>query len=150
MATRIIFALTLLMIAVHGGEWVLLVQLGRTANRGRPPSRSPFTRALGLMNFLRFEAFYYLVLVAFWLFDPGAVPGLWVFVLGAIHLGGWLAIEARKSLPQLEAVVWIAARRPDEEGGRQGLLRALRGIAAFDAVEVVVLAYIAYRLWIHL
>lgn len=147
MLTTIILALTLVMIAVHVGEWLLLGQLARTARAGAVPRRSPFTRALGLMNFLRFEALYYLALVAFWLFYSDAVPGVWVALLGAIHIGGWAAIELRKSLPQLEAVALIAARNPQDEGESSGLRRVLTSIALFDAAEVLILLYIAWRLW---
>lgn len=97
------------------------------------------------MNFLRFEAFYYAVLVVFWLVSGGAVPGVAVFLLGAIHVLGWVALEARKSMPELEVVAALAAHNPQAGGTR--LRRLLAGIAAFDAAEVVVLAYLVYRLW---
>lgn len=147
MATQVVFALTLVMIAVHVGEWLLLGQLASTAKQGSSPARSPFTRVFGLMNFLRFEAFYYVVLVVFWLFHSEAVPWVWVIVLGAIHVGGWAAIEGRKRLPQLEAVALVAARNPEGQAAASRLRRVLGGIALFDAAEVAVLAYIAYRLW---
>lgn len=143
MFATVVFALTLAMIAVHVGEWVLLGQLARALRRP-PPARSPFTRALGLMNLLRFEAFYYMVLLAFWLAGNGAVPGVAVFLLGAVHVGGWAALEGKKSLPQLEAVATIAAHNPEAEAGGTHLRRLLAGIAA---AEVLVLAFIAYRLW---
>lgn len=146
MLATIILALTLLMILVHGGEWILLAQLARGA-KAPAPTRSPFTRALGLMNFLRFEAFYYVLLLGFWLFAETTVPGVAVFLLGAIHVGGWAALERKKSLPQLEAVATIAARNPEAEAGGARLRRLLAGIAAFDFLEVLVLAFIAYRLW---
>ncbi|MFQ5663616.1 MAG: hypothetical protein ACE5HL_07285 [Terriglobia bacterium] len=146
MFATMVFALTLVMIGVHVGEWFLLGQLAR-ASQQRPLRRSPFTRALGLMNFLRFEAFYYAVLLGFWLLADGAVPGAAVFVLGVIHLGGWAAIEGKKSMPQLEAIAIIAAHNPEAEAGGTRLRRLLKGIAAFDAAEVLVLGYLAYRLW---
>lgn len=146
MFSTVVLALTLVMIAVHVGEWVLLGQLAR-ASRSRPLRRSPFTRVLGLMNFLRFEAFYYVVLFGFWLANEEAVPGVMVFLLAAIHVGGWAAIETRRSMPELEAVALIATHNPEAEAGGTRLRRLLKGIAAFDAAEVVVLAYLAYRLW---
>lgn len=142
-----VFALTLVMIGVHAGEWLLLRQLARASRRGRAPAQSPFTRALGLMNFLRFEAFYYVVLLAFWLTGTSGLPGVAVFLLGAIHVGGWAALERKKSLPQLEAVATIAAHNPEAEAGGTRLRGLLAGIAAFDAAEVLVLGFIAYRLW---
>lgn len=100
------------------------------------------------MNFLRFEAFYYVVLVVFWLVSGGAIPGVAVFLLGAIHVLGWVALEARKSIPELEVVAAMAAHNPEAKAGGPRLRRLLAGIAAFDAAEVVVLAYLAYRLWL--
>jgi hypothetical protein len=139
-----VFALTLAMILAHAGEWVLLGRVARAAGTGRP-LRSSLTGVLGLMNFLRFEAFYYVALFAFWLFVESNVPGVAVFLLGAIHLGGWAALERKRSLPRLEEVAARATAEPATSGRR--LRRLLMGIAAFDALEVVVLAFIAYRLW---
>ncbi|MFQ5779005.1 MAG: hypothetical protein ACE5IP_13445 [Terriglobia bacterium] len=146
MVAKIIFGFTLVMIAVHAGEWVLLGQLAR-ASRQRPLRSSPFTRGLGLMNFLRVEALYYVVLIAFWLQGGTGLPGAAVFLLGVIHLGGWAALERKKSLPQLEAVALIAVHNPEAEAGGRRLRWLLGGVAAFDFLEVVLLAYIAYRLW---
>lgn len=146
MFADLVLALTLLMIAVHVGEWILLGQLAR-ATRRRSLTRSPFTRVLGLMNFLRMEAFYYVVLFVFWLQGDTGLPGVAVFLLGAIHVGGWAAIEWKKTLPQLEAVATIAVHNPEAEAGGSRLRRLLKGIALFDAVEVLILAFIAYRLW---
>lgn len=145
MFANLVFALTLAMIAVHVGEWLLLGELMR-ASRGFRPARSPFTRVLGLMNFLRFEAFYYMVLLTFWLVTGGLALGVAVFLLGVIHVGGWAAIEFKQSMPQLEAVATIAAHNPEAEAGGARLRRLLKGIAAFDTVEVLVLAYLAYHL----
>src|SRR3989304_3413183 len=100
MLATIIFVLTLLMILAHAGEWVLLGRVGRAARPGEP-ARSSLTGFLGLMNFLRFEAFYYVVLFAFWLFTESNLPGVAVFLLGAVHLGGWAALERKHSLPRL-------------------------------------------------
>ena len=136
-----VLALTLAMILVHVGEWILLGKLAR-ATRGGPAQASWLSRAVGLMNFLRFEALYYVVLFVFWLLNRDAVPGAAVLLLGAAHIGGWATLERKKSLPPLEEV---AARASGEQGSR--LRKVLGGIAAFDAVEVVVLAYLAYRLW---
>ncbi|MFQ5926430.1 MAG: hypothetical protein ACE5MH_03245 [Terriglobia bacterium] len=144
MFASLVLALTLLMIGVHVGEWVRLGQLARASRSGTLKS-SRVTRVLGLMNFLRFEAFYYVVLVVFCLTNEGAVPGVAVFLLGAIHVGGWAALEARKSLPQLEAVA-AAAHNPQAGVRGTRVRRLLAGIAAFDAVEVLILAYFAYRL----
>lgn len=135
-----VFALTLAMILVHVGEWVLLGRLAR-ATRGGPARASWLSRAVGLMNFLRFEALYYVVLFVFWLLNRDAVPGAAVLLLGATHIGGWAALE-RKKPPALEEV---AASASAEQGNR--LRKVLGGIAAFDAVEVIILAYLAYRLW---
>lgn len=146
MFAALVLALTLVMIAVHVGEWILLGQLARGA-KSPAPAGSPFTRALGLMNFLRFEALYYVVLLVFWLTQESGVPGLAVFLLGALHVGGWAALERKKSLPQLEAVATIAARNPEAEAGGTRLRRLLAGIAAFDALEVLALGFIAHRLW---
>lgn len=143
----LVFALTLVVIAVHVGEWILLGQMARASSRGRVLARSPFTRLFGLMNFLRFEAFYYAVLFVFWLLAPGAVPGVAVFLLGAIHIGGWAALESKKTLPQLEAIATIAVQNPEAWAGGARLRGVLGGIAAFDAVEVAVLVYLADRLW---
>ena len=144
MLATIIFVLTLLMILAHAGEWVLLGRVARAARTGEPV-RSSLTGFLGLMNFLRFEAFYYVVLFAFWLFTESNLPGVAVFLLGAVHLGGWAALERKQSLPRLEEVAARAAR--DAGGAGRRLRRLLAGIAAFDAAEVLVLAFIAYRLW---
>ena len=144
MLATIIFVLTLLMILAHAGEWVLLGRVARAARTGEP-ARSSLTGFLGLMNFLRFEAFYYVVLFAFWLFTESNLPGVAVFLLGAVHLGGWAALERKQSLPRLEEVAARAAR--DAGGAGRRLRRLLTGIAAFDAAEVLVLAFIAYRLW---
>ena len=144
MLATIIFVLTLLMILAHAGEWVLLGRVARAARTGEPV-RSSLTGFLGLMNFLRFEAFYYVVLFAFWLFTESNLPGVAVFLLGAVHLGGWAALERKQSLPRLEEVAARAAR--DAGGAGRRLRRLLTGIAAFDAAEVLVLAFIAYRLW---
>ncbi|MDA2912824.1 hypothetical protein MYX77_02480 [Acidobacteriia bacterium AH_259_A11_L15] len=146
MLAKIIFGFTLVMVAVHIGEWVLLGQLAR-ASRQRPLRSSPFTRGLGLMNFLRVEVLYYVVLIAFWLQGGTGLPGVAVFLLGAIHLGGWAALERKELLPQLEAVALIAVHNPEAEAGGSRLRRLLAGIAAFDFLEVLVLAFIAYRLW---
>ncbi|MFQ5777846.1 MAG: hypothetical protein ACE5IP_07550 [Terriglobia bacterium] len=146
MFSRIVLALTLAMIAVHVGEWILLGQLARASQR-KLLQASPFTRVLGLMNFLRFEALYYVVLVAFWLTAESAIPGVAVFLLGVVHIGGWAALEARKSMPKLEALALIAIHNPEAEAGGTRLRRVLAGIGAFDAVEVLVLLYLAYRLW---
>jgi hypothetical protein len=143
MLTTAVFALTLAMILAHAGEWVLLGRVARAARTGEPV-RSSLTGFLGLMNFLRFEAFYYLALFAFWLFTESNVPGVAVFLLGAIHLGGWAALERKRSLPRLEEVAARAAADPATSGRR--LRRLLAGVAAFDAAEVLVLAFIAYRL----
>lgn len=155
MFATVVFALTLVMIAMHPGEWVLLGRLARARREGSPrggssslgPARSTLSRLLGLMNFLRFEALYYVVLVVFWWWSGGAVPGVAVLLLGAIHVLGWAALEARKSLPKLEVVAALAARNPEAPAAGTRLRRLLTGIAAFDAVEVAVLAYLAYRLW---
>ncbi len=141
MFATIILALTLGMILVHVDEWVLLGRLAR-ATRGGSTQPSWLTRAVGLMNFLRFEAFYYVVLFVFWLLNRDAVPGAAVLLLGAAHVGGWVALERKKSLPPLEEV---AARASGKQGNR--LRKVLRGIATFDAIEVLILAYLAYRLW---
>ncbi len=141
MFATIILALTLGMILVHLGEWVLLGRLAR-ATRGRTAAPSWLTRAVGLMNFLRFEAFYYVVLLVFWLLNRDAVPGVAVLLLGAAHIGGWATLERKKSQPPLEEV---ASRASGEQGSR--LRKMLGGIAAFDAIEVMILLYLAYRLW---
>jgi len=143
MFATIVFILTLLMILAHAGEWMLLGRVARATRQGTSP-RSSLTGFLGLMNFLRFEAFYYVVLLAFWLATESNVPGLAVFLLGAIHVGGWAALERRQSLPRLEEVTARASAEPAAAGKR--LRRLLAGIAAFDAMEVLVLAFIAYRL----
>ena len=129
----VMFGLTVVMIGVHVGEWVLLGRLAN-ASRGGPAKSSGLTRGMGLMNFLRFEALYYVVLLGFWLLNREAVPAAAVLGLGAVHIGGWAALERKRSLPKLEA-----------GGGR--LRKVLAGIATFDAVEVVILAYLAWRLW---
>lgn len=144
MLATIIFVLTLLMILAHAGEWVLLGRVARATRQASPP-RPLLTGFLGLMNFLRFEAFYYVVLFAFWLFTESNLPGVAVFLLGAVHLGGWAALERKQSLLRLEEVAAQAAR--DAGGAGRRLRRLLAGIAAFDAAEVLVLAFIAYRLW---
>ncbi len=141
MFATIILALTLGMILVHVGEWVLLGRLAR-ATRGGSARASWLTRAVGLMNLLRFEALYYVVLFIFWLLNRDAVPGAAVLLLGAAHIGGWAALERKKLLPQLEEV---ASRTSGEQGSR--MRKLLGGIAAFDAVEVLILAYLTYRLW---
>jgi len=143
MLMTIVFALTLAMILAHAGEWVLLGRVARAARTG-VAVRSSLTGFLGLMNFLRFEAFYYVVLFAFWLFTESNVPGVAVFLLGAVHLGGWAALERKHSLPRLEEVAARAAQ--DAGGAGRRLRRLLAGIAVFDAAEVLVLAFIAYRL----
>jgi len=129
----VMFGLTVVMIGVHVGEWVLLGRLAN-ASRGGPAKSSGLTRGMGLMNFLRFEALYYVVLLGFWLLNREAVPAAAVLGLGAVHIGGWAALERKRSLPKLEA-----------GGGR--LRKVLAGIATFDAVEVVILVYLAWRLW---
>src|SRR3990167_9986985 len=119
MLTTIVFALTLAMIAAHAGEWVLLGRVARAARTG-VPVRSSLTGFLGLMNFLRFEAFYYVALFAFWLFTESNLPGVAVFLLGAVHLGGWAALERKHSLPRLEEV---AAQAAQDAGGAGRRLR---------------------------
>ncbi len=141
MFTTAVFALTLGMILVHVGEWVLLGRLA-SATRGGSAQPSWLTRAVGLMNFLRFEAFYYVVLFVFWLLNRDAVPGAAVLLLGAAHIGGWVALERKRSLPPLEEV---ASRASEVQGSR--LRKVLGAIAAFDAAEVFILAYVAYCLW---
>src|SRR3990170_5138364 len=111
MLTTIVFALTLAMIAAHAGEWVLLGRVARAARTG-VPVRSSLTGFLGLMNFLRFEAFYYVALFAFWLFTESNVPGVAVFLLGAVHLGGWVALEGKHAGPPLERQAAGAAAGP--------------------------------------
>src|SRR3990167_4623825 len=143
MLTTIVFALTLAMIAAHAGEWVLLGRVARAARTG-VPVRSSLTGFLGLMNFLRFEAFYYVALFAFWLFTESNLPGVAVFLLGAVHLGGWAALARTRARPRREEVAARAAAEPGASGRR--LRQLLMGVAAFDAAEVVVLAFIAYRL----
>ena len=86
------------------------------------------------MNFLRLEAVYYVVLLVFWWLNREAVPAWAVLGLGAAHIAGWAALE-RKGAPKLESA------------GRRRLRKVLAGIATFDAVEVVILAYLAWRLW---
>src|SRR3990167_105176 len=121
MLTTIVFALTLAMIAAHAGEWVLLGRVARATRQASLP-RPSLTGFLGLMNFLRFEAFYYVVLFAFWLFTESNLPGVAVFLLGAVHLGGWAALERKQSLPRLEEV---AARAARDAGGAGPRLRRL-------------------------
>jgi len=133
----VVFGLTVGMIGVHVGEWVLLGKLAR-GSRGGETTGSALTKAMGLMNLLRFEAAYYVVLLMFWLLNREAVPGAAVLGLGAAHLGGWAALERKSSRTKLEAM-------PGKPSGR--LRKILAGIATFDAVEVVVLAYLAWRLW---
>ncbi|HXE75104.1 MAG TPA: hypothetical protein VNN18_05655 [Candidatus Xenobia bacterium] len=140
MFAAIVFALTVGMILVHAGEWVLLGRLA-SATRGGPARASWLGRAVELMNFLRFEVFYYVVLFVFWLLNRDAVPGAAVLLLGAAHVGGWAALERTKP-PALEE---LAASTSAEQGSR--LRKVVGGIAAFDAVEVVILVYLAYRLW---
>lgn len=144
MLATIVFGLTLLMILAHAGEWVLLARVARAARTGEQ-GRSSLTGFLGLMNFLRFEAFYYVALFAFWLLTESNVPGAAVFLLGVIHVGGWAALERKHALPRLEEVAARATAEPATSGRR--LRRLLAGIAAFDFLEVLVLAFIAYRLW---
>ena len=50
------------------------------------PVRSSLTGFLGLMNFLRFEAFYYVALFLFWLLADSTVPGLAGFLLGGVWI----------------------------------------------------------------
>lgn len=149
MFATLVFALTLVMIALHGGEWLLLGRLARAA-KSQPLKPTPFPRLLKLMNFLRLEALYYVVLLAFWWTHRGAVPAAAVFLLGAVHVGGWAALESRKSAPQIEVVAQAVTHGPNAEAAGARLRRLLAGIAAFDAAEVLVLAYLAYRLWLRL
>src|SRR3989304_4279370 len=119
MLATIVFVLTLLMIIAHAGEWVLLGRVARATRQASPP-RPSLAGFLGLMNFLRFEAFYYVVLFAFWLFTESNLPGVAVFLLGAVHLGGWAALERKHSLPRLEEVAAGATARPGPRGGGPG------------------------------
>ena len=137
MFATIVFGLTVGMIGVHVGEWVLLGRLARGA-RGGEAQGSALTKAMGLMNLLRFEAAYYVVLLMFWLLNREAVPAAAVLGLAAAHIGGWAALERKSSRPKLEST-------PGKPSGR--LRKVLAGIATFDAVEVVILAYLAWRLW---
>jgi len=138
MFRTIVLGLTVGMIGVHVGEWVLLGRLARGSSE-EPARGLSATRVMGLMNLLRFEAFYYVVLLAYWWLNPDVVGMPVVLGLGAVHIAGWVALERKKSLPKLEEV---AAR---SGGGR--LRKVLAGIATFDAVEVVILGYLAWRLW---
>lgn len=141
----VMFGLTVVMIGVHVGEWVLLGRLAN-ASRGGPAKSSGLTRGMGLMNFLRFEALYYVVLLGFWLLNREAVPAAAVLGLGAVHIGGWAALERKRSLPKLREVAPISSGQAAGPGGGR-LRKVLAGIATFDAVEVVILAYLAWRLW---
>jgi hypothetical protein len=140
MFATVVFGLTVGMIVVHVGEWVLLGRLARGA-----PAGSRLSRVMGLMNFLRFEAFYYVVLLAFWWLNREAVPAWAVLGLGAVHLAGWAALERKKSLPRLEGAAPISTGQAGKPSRR--LRKVLAGIAGFDAVEVLILAYLAWRLW---
>ena len=102
------------------------------------------------MNFLRWEAFYYVVLVIFWLRHPDVVPAWAVLFLGAVHIAGWVALESKKTFPRLETVTnQLRGSTPSAPGEVKGekLHRLLAGIAVFDLAEVAVLAYLAYLLW---
>jgi hypothetical protein len=147
----LVLALTLAMMAAHVGEWLLLWRL---AGDSRHPPRGKQTAKqarFSLMDFLRWEALYYVVLVIFWLRHPAAVPAWAVLFLGAVHIAGWVALESRKALPRLETVANEQARSAPSSppSGVKGekLRRMLAGIAAFDLAEVAVLAYLAYLLW---
>jgi hypothetical protein len=146
MLPELVWVLTLGMVALHVGEWLLLGRWARAA-RGAPPAPSSRRRVPGWMNFLRLEAFYYLLLLAFWLFQETNLPGLAVFLLGAIHVGGWAALESKQALPALEALARRTAEPSQSDSRTRGVDRLLQGIAVFDAAEVGVLVYIAYRLW---
>ncbi|MGH9813422.1 MAG: hypothetical protein ACRD4T_09845 [Candidatus Acidiferrales bacterium] len=137
MFATIVFGLTVGMIGVHVGEWVLLGKLAR-GSRGGETTGSALTKAMGLMNLLRLEVLYYVGLLVFWLLNREAVPGAAVLGLGAAHLGGWAALERKSSRPKLEAM-------PGKPSGR--LKKVLGGIAVFDAVEILILGYLAWRLW---
>lgn len=157
----IVFGLTVVMIGVHVGEWVLLGRLmsaptlSGQGTRGQPAQGSAVTRVLGLMNLLRFEAVYYVVLLGFWWLNREAVPAWAVLSLGAAHIGGWAALERilrlrppaagfaqdlRSALPRSEKPL------PKVEGAGRRMRKVLGGIAVFDVVEVVILGYLAWRL----
>lgn len=132
MFATLVFGLTVGMIGVHVGEWVLLGKM-MGGSGGEPGKGSGLSQVMGLMNLLRFEAVYYVVLLAFWWLNREVVPGWAVLSLGVAHIGGWAALERKK---------------PKVEGAASGGLRkVLSGIAVFDAVEVVILVYLAWRLW---
>jgi hypothetical protein len=88
------------------------------------------------MNFLRLEALYYVVLVVFWWLNREAAPAWAVLGLGAAHIAGWVLLEHRGA-PKLGTAGRLSGR----------LRKVLAGIAGFDAVEVVILGYLAWRLW---
>jgi hypothetical protein len=137
MFATIVFALTGAMILVHVGEWVLLGKMAGAAAEARPGPA--LRRAAALLNLLRLEVVYYLVLLVFWWLNRDAVPAWAVLGLGVAHLGGWAALERKKLLRKLEE----GAAGPG--GGR--LRKVLAGFASFDAIEVMILLYLAGRLW---
>lgn len=85
---------------------------------------------LSVLNIFRFEGTYYVVLMAYVVWQRGRFLLLPLVVMVALHIAGWVLAERRRG--------WLA-----NAGGEAARARIMTGVQAFDLAETVVLVYIA-------
>ncbi len=123
LATALLLALTLAMVAVH----LTSTRLLRRAWGERPP---PW---LSVLNIFRFEGTYYLALMAYVASQGSRFLLAPLIIMAVLHVAGWAIAERRPG--------WLVS-----PGGEAGRARILAGVQVFDLAETVVLAYIAWVL----
>jgi len=123
LATALLLLFTLAMVTVH----LTSTRLLRRAWSGRAP------RWLSVLGIFRFEAIYYLGLMGYVAWQRSRFLLAPLVVMAVLHVAGWALAEARPR--------WLV-----NAGGEAARTRILTGVRAFDLVETVMLAYIAWVL----
>jgi len=118
----VLIAYTAVMLVIHVTSWKLL-------QKWAVPGDSWASRRFSAQTALRLEAFYWLLVLAMWPLWPSAGWKVLVAVFAAIHLGAWAVGE----LQTIRAGALPTAPT-----------KARRFIVAFDLVEAVALAAIAW------
>lgn len=85
---------------------------------------------LSVLNIFRFEGTYYVVLMAYVVWQRGRFLLVPLVVVAVLHVAGWVLAERRRG--------WLA-----NAGGEAARARIMTGVQAFDLAETVVLVYIA-------
>jgi hypothetical protein len=118
-----LLAFTAAMVAVHLTSGRLL----RWAWAGGAPGW------LNVRNIFRFEAAYYVALMAYVVWGKGRFLLAPLLAMAVLHIGGWAVAEGRRG--------WLV-----ESGGEAARARILKGVQIFDLGETVVLVYVAWVL----